>query len=156
MPVTLQRQGPVTLDRGLLPWTGGIVCRFQSLTEYSILPSRYYMYSNPCLGVMFVVIPLTVVLNSWSWAHFFSLHLLILFFHFQHRWFQRHFFDQLFMSLNHVFILLARLCNRNIIIVCSIIDQYWNIIIMCDIVDQNRSVILVCSIVDIEHRWLVS
>ena len=29
-------QGPVTLDRGLLPWTGGIVCQFQSLTEYSV------------------------------------------------------------------------------------------------------------------------
>ena len=142
MPVTLQRQGPVTLDRGLLPWTGGIVCQFQSLTEYSVLPSRYYMYSNPCLRVMFVVIPLTVVLNSWSWAHFFSLHLLFL-------WFPRHFLNQVLMSLNLVFILWTRLSN--IIIVRSIVEQDWNIIVMRDIIDQIQSTIVVCNIVD--QNW---
>ena len=140
MPVTLQRQGPVTLDRGLLPWTGGIVCQFQSLTEYSMFPPRHYMYSNPWFRSN--VCGDTVVLNSWSWAHFFSLHLLFF-------WFPRHFLNQVLMSLNLVFILWTRLSN--IIIVRSIVEQDWNIIVMRDIIDQIQSTIVVCNIVD--QNW---
>ena len=65
------------------------------------------------------------------------------------------------MSLNHVFILLARLCNRNIIIVCGFVGRNQNIA-SCKIIGlvwTSWSIKLICfgaspismtSLVDIE------